>query len=271
MTSRLRIQSFSLRDTLECGQFFRFTRGMGTYIVQSSGRIFSLAQKGDDLLYEGVDEAFLFRFFRLDESFTSVLMDIDRDPIVHRAIGQYPGLRLIRQDPWECLISYLCSSAKSIPHIRSMIEILCRSSGRKVCLGNYIGYEFPEPSCIVPSHHLESMRAGFRASYLVDAGRCIDRDRLTALKTLPYREARQSLMKLSGVGGKVADCVLLYSLDFLEAFPLDTWIRRGLQTSYFRGRQVGEKRLEKFVADHFGPLAGYAQLYLYHYWRNHPF
>ena len=263
--AQLRIPSFSLRDTLECGQFFRFTQISGTYIVQSSGRIFSLMQRGDDLFYEGADEAFLVHFFRLDEPLDAVLKEIDRDPILHKAIQRYRGLRLIRQDPWECLISYLCSSAKSISHIRSMIEILCKSSGRKICLGNYIGYEFPEPSCIVPSRHLESVGAGFRSPYLVQAARCIDRKHLVALKGLPYMEARESLMKLIGVGKKVADCVLLYSLDFLEAFPTDTWIKKGLQEFYFGGKRMGEKKIEEFIANHFGSLAGYAQLYLYHY------
>ena len=270
MTSRLRIHPFSLKETLECGQFFRFTEVAGTYIVQSSGRIFSLWQKGDDLFYEGIDESFLVHFFRLDESLDAVLKEIDRDPTVHEAIQRYRGLRLIRQDPWECLISYLCSSAKSIAHIRCMIELLCRTSGRKVSLGNYIGYAFPEPACIIPSQHLDSVGAGFRAPYLVQAGQCIDRDRLTALKTLPYEDARRALMKLAGVGKKVADCTLLYSLDFLEAFPMDTWIKKGLRRFYFNKRRVGEKELEEFLSHHFGPLAGYAQLYLFHTWRHHP-
>jgi N-glycosylase/DNA lyase len=270
MTSRLRIHPFSLKESLECGQFFRFTQVMGTYIVQSAGRIFSMWQKGDDLFYEGADESFLVHFFRLDESLDAVLKEIDRDPTIHEAIQRYRGLRLIRQDPWECLISYLCSSAKSIAHIRCMIEILCKTSGRKVSLGNYIGYEFPEPACILPSHPLDSMGAGFRAPYLLQAAQCIDRDQLTALKALPYEDARRTLMKLAGVGKKVADCTLLYSLDFLEAFPMDTWIMRGLRQFYFNGRRVGEKELEAFVSNHFGPLAGYAQLYLFHTWRHYP-
>ena len=271
MTHRLRIDLFSLKDTLECGQFFRFTKIMNTYIVQSSDRIFSLWQKGDILFYEGVGEPFLIHFLRLDEELDSILKEIDRDPIVHQAIQKYRGMRLIRQDPWECLLSFLCSSAKSISHIRSMIEILCKSFGRKIFYGNIIGYGFPEPLCIKTSLQLESVRAGFRTNYLVKASQCINRSQLLGLKSLSYSEARQSLTMLSGVGKKVADCTLLYSLDFLEAFPMDTWIRKGLQRAYFGGRWTGEKETENFVSNHFGPFAGYAQLYLYHYWRNHRF
>jgi len=165
MTARLRIHPFSLRDTLECGQFFRFTKLMDTYLVQSSNQIFSLYQKGDFLFYEGVEESFLIHFFRLDEDLNSILKEIDRDPVIHQAIQRYRGLRLIRQDPWECLISFLCSSAKAIPHIRSMIEALCKSIGKKILYGNYMGYGFPEPRCLADPLQLESVRAGFRTTY----------------------------------------------------------------------------------------------------------
>jgi len=271
MTARLRLNPFSLKDTLECGQFFRFTKVMDTYIVQSSERIFSLWQKGDFLFYDGVEESFLIHFFRLDEDLDSILEGIDQDPTIHQAIQTYRGMRLIRQDPWECLLSFLCSSAKAIPHIRSMIELLCRSSGKKVVFGNYKGYLFPEPYSIKTPLQLEPVRAGFRTSYLVEVSRCVDRNLLLSLKDLTYKEARQKLMSLPGVGKKIADCTLLYSLDFLQAFPIDTWIKKGLQKDYFGEKKVGEKKMEEFVSNHFGPYAGYAQLYLYHYWRNHPF
>jgi len=270
MTSRLRIPCFSLKHTLECGQFFRFTKFLDTFMVQSSDRIFPLWQKGEFLFYEGVEEAFLIQFFRMDEDLDFIYKEIDQDPVIHQAIKKYRGMRLIRQDPWECLISFLCSSAKSISHIRSMIEVLCKSSGRKVYRGNYIGYSFPDPHGIETPLQLEPVRAGFRTNYLVKVSHCIDRRQLLSLKGLSYREAREQLMNLSGVGKKVADCTLLYSLDFLEAFPMDTWIRKGLQKIYFKGKKAGEKTMEKFVSSHFGPYAGYAQLYLYHFWRHHP-
>jgi N-glycosylase/DNA lyase len=271
MSTRLRVPLFSLSDTLECGQFFRFTRVLDTYLVQSSNEIFSVYQKRDFLFYEGVEESFLIDFFRLNEDLDSILGEIDRDPIVHQAVQRYRGLRLIRQDPWECLLSFLCSSAKSISHIRSIIEALCRATGKKILYENYTGYGFPEPHCLEDPLRLESVGAGFRAAYLVKAFQSIDRDELLLLKELPYGEAKKRLMDLPGVGKKVADCILLYSLDFLEAFPIDTWIKKGLQKVYFEGKRIGEKKMEEFVSHHFGPYAGYAQLYLYHFWRNNAF
>jgi N-glycosylase/DNA lyase len=270
MTSRLRIPCFSLKHTLECGQFFRFTKVLDAYIVHSSDRIFSLWQKGKSLFYKGVEEPFLIQFFRLEDDFDSIEKRIDQDPVIHQAIKKYRGMRLIRQDPWECLLSFLCSSAKTISHIRSMIEVLCKSSGRRILWENYMGYGFPEPLCIETPCQLEPVRAGFRTNYLIQACQCMNRAQLLSLKNFSYGEARQRLMKLSGVGKKVADCTLLYSLDFLEAFPMDTWIRKGLQRIYFKGKKAGEKAMEEFVSHHFGPYAGYAQLYLFHFWRHHP-
>ena len=269
MSGRLRVSPFSLKESLECGQFFRYTKTFDTYLVQSSDRIFALHQKGDILFYEGVEEPFLIDFFRLDDDLDSILKEIDRDPFIHQAIKKYPGLRLIRQDPWECLISFLLSSAKAIPHIHSVIEELCRSCGKKIFWGNFQSYGFPEPLSIGCSNRLESVKAGFRTSYLLKTSQCIDQNQLLTLKSLSYRDARERLLSLSGVGKKVADCTLLYSLDFLEAFPIDTWIKKGLQKVYFAGKQVGEKKMEEFVSTHFGPYAGYAQLYLYHFWRHH--
>ena len=270
MTAQLRITPFSLKDTLECGQFFRFTKIGDTYIVQSSDKIFSLWQKEERLFYEGVKESFLIHFFRLEEDLDLILKEIDHDPIIHQVFQEYRGMRLIRQDPWECLLSLLCSSAKTIPQIRTIVEALCKSFGKKMVWNNYVSYGFPEPYCIENPFQLESIKAGFRTNYLIKANQWIDRSQLLELKNLSYQEARQKLMGLSGVGKKIADCTLLYSLDFLQAFPIDTWIKKGLQKFYFCGEKVKEKTMEEFVSNHFGPYAGYAQLYLYHFWRSHP-
>lgn len=271
MTKRLRLSPFSLKDTIECGQFFRFTKVENTYLIQTSNRIFSLWQKEDLLYYDGVEESFLSQFFRLEDDFEDILKRINLDPVICQAIRRYRGLRLIRQDPWECLISFLFSSAKAIPNIRCLIEALCRVSGRKVAQGSHISYGFPAPAFFHCNSIPREVRAGFRITHLIETGRSINRDQLFLLKKLDYEQARKELMQLRGVGKKIADCVLLYSLDFLEAFPMDTWIKRGLEKSYFSGEKMGEKGMEDFVRSHFGPYGGYAQLYLYHYWRNYGF
>jgi len=268
MSGVIRLSPFSLKDTLESGQFFRFTKVGDSYLVQSHGQIFILTQKDDRLFYEGIEREFLIHFLRLEEDLSYIHKEIDRDPFIHQAISNHPGMRLIRQDPWECLLSFLCTPAKAIPQIRTLIESLCQATGEKVSWKHHIGFRFPEPSSIKTPHQLESIRAGFRTRALFFIHQQIDRPTLLTLKDLTYFEARKRLIKLTGVGKKVADCVLLYSLDFLEAFPIDTWIKKGLRKFYFKGREVREKEMEKFVSNHFGPYAGYAQLYLYHFWRK---
>jgi N-glycosylase/DNA lyase len=270
MIEELRVHHFSLKDSLECGQFFRYTKIMDTYLVQSSDRIFSLRQRGSSLLFEGVEREFLIHFFRLEEDWESIVREVDRDSVIHQAIQSCHGLRLIRQDPWECLLSYLCSSAKSISHIRCIIESLCRCSGKKILFGNTLSYGFPRPRCIQNDFQLEEVGAGFRTSFLVKASQSIDEKRLLRLRDLPLKEARQYLMEFPGVGRKIADCVLLYSLEFSEAFPIDTWMKKGIQHVYFGGKRVGERVMEEFVVNHFGPYAGVAQLFLFHFWRHHP-
>lgn len=270
MSVRLRIPNLSLKETLECGQFFRYTKVDDRYLVSASDRIFWLWQRGDLLFSEGADEAFLVRFFRLTDPFDEILRSIDRDPFIRRAIESSRGLRLLRQDPWECLVSFLCSSAKAIPHIRAVVEGLCGLSEPRVISGNICSSSFPEPQRLRDGHRLREVGVGFRTKYLVEVGKRVDRRWLWSLKGLPYREARGALTRLPGVGKKIADCVLLYSLDFLEAFPIDTWIAKGLCRAYFGGRRVGMKAMEAYVSTHFGPFAGYAQLYLYHHWRRYP-
>jgi N-glycosylase/DNA lyase len=268
MSVRLRIPDLSLKETLECGQFFRYTKLDDRYLLSASNRILWLWQRGEFLFCEGADQDFLVHFFRLEDRFDQILKSIDRDPFIHEAIERYRGLRLLRQDPWECLVSFLCSSAKAVSHIRAVVEALCGLSGRKMTSGNVCSFSIPEPHGCWDIRRLERAGAGFRAKYLVEVSNAVDRGWLLELKRLPYNEARSRLTQLPGVGKKIADCVLLYSLDFLEAFPIDTWIAKGLRQAYFGGRSVGVKEMEAFVSTHFGPFAGYAQLYLYHFFRN---
>ena len=209
-TLQLKIPSFSLKETLECGQFFRFTKVLDSYLVQSYDRMFVLRQEGDILFSDGVEESFIRKMFRLEDDFDSILREIDRDPIIHQAIQKYRGMRLIRQDPWECLFSFLCSSAKRVDHIRCMIESLCRCSGRKIQFGNNISYGFPEPLSHSNLSSLGGIGAGFRTSYLANANQCIDREKLLHLKELPYHEARQELD--ASVRGREEDCRLYPSL-----------------------------------------------------------
>jgi len=195
----------------------------------------------------------------------------------------------LRQEPWECLASFILSSTKQIVQIRQIVALLCERFGERLApppangrrLVHHDGahgvmrpanFSFPSPQRIAACTEadLRACKMGFRAPGLLNAARQIAGDQLDLgkIRTLDYAAARAELMKLHGVGGKIADCVLLFGYGFDAAFPVDVWIERALQELYFPRRRASEKRLHRFAATHFGPHAGYAQQYLFHFMRT---
>jgi N-glycosylase/DNA lyase len=264
----LEARNFDLNNTLNSGQLFRYIAFGDHYIIHAGNRLFKIWQKGERVFFEGMEEEFISRFFRLEDDLEEIYRQIGKDPFIGKAIELYRGLRLIHQDPWECLVSFLCSSAKNIPHIKWILEHLCRHYGKPISLGNYRGYTFPSPDRISEGQDLGKIKAGFRTRYLLEVSRRAKSMDLRALGKLEYRDAKRELMTLPGVGEKIADCVLLYSLDFTEAFPVDTWIRKAMRTGYHGGEKLSDRRTREFAQGYFGRYAGYAQQYLYHFARN---
>ena len=264
----LETSDFNLNSTLNSGQLFRYVSFPDHYLIHAGSHLFKIWQKGGRIFFDGAGREFVSRFFRLDDDMEEIYRQIGKDDFIGRAIELYRGLRLIRHDPWECLVSFLCSSVKNIPHIKCIVEHLCRHYGPKVSLGNYRGYGFPRPDRIREGGDLESIKAGFRARYLLEISRRVKSMDLTALGKLEYRDAKRELTAFPGVGEKIADCVLLYSLNFAEAFPVDTWIRRAIRIGYHGKNNLPDRRIREFAQGYFGRYAGYAQLYLYHFVRN---
>lgn len=262
------VSNFNLHHTLNSGQLFRFVSFGDHYLIHTGDCIFTIRQKGGRIFFEGVEEEFIARFFRLDDDMEEIYRQIGKDPFIGRAIDLYHGLRLLRQDPWECLASFLCSSVKNIQHIKFIIEHLCRHHGKALSMGNYRGYGFPPPEGVDKEGDLLRIRAGFRARYLAETSRLAKSMDLGELRKLNYRNAREKLMEFPGVGEKIADCVLLYSLDFTQAFPVDTWIRKAMRLGYFGGKKLPDRKIREFARRYFGRYAGYAQQYLYYCARN---
>ncbi len=261
--SEISVKDFNLESTLHCGQLFRVFKGEDWYYITVRDRIFRVRQSKRRLEFHGIDRESFVRYFALDESYSSIIQQINRDPHIDTAIRRYYGLRIVRQDPWECLISFLCSSAANIPKIKLNLEALAQFFGRRIELYGFERYSFPNPGDLNDYELIFTAKTGFRAKYIKTANDLVDEAFFTSIKKLPYLEAKRALKQIPGVGDKIADCVLLFSLGFTEAFPIDTWMKKILQKLYFQNREVSNLQLGIFGAEYFGRYAGYAQQFLY--------
>ena len=234
-----------------------------------------MRQEDGHLLYESSDSSVtpdrITRYFGLDLNLPDILSSIDVDMQIHQAILSHRGLRVLRQDGWETLASFICASFNNIKRIEGMIERLCTAYGDPVSLNGFRGFAFPRPEAIagVPERRLRSLGLGYRAPYLKATARLVADGKLPIdqLRRVDYDATKIALLGCEGVGDKVADCVALFGFEKYEAFPIDVWIERAMRY-YFRHRKMTRKLLHDYARRHFGPYAGYAQQYLYHYVRN---
>lgn len=260
---------------MECGQAFRWSSDGEWYCgtVGTTALMVRIANGGLECRSSpNVSPSFVRHYFRLDEDLDAILSDIDRDAHVHEAIRRYRGLRLLRQDPWECLISFVSSAASNVPKISRCIEKMSAAHGQSLSLEGLEFHGFPTPEALsrATEPSLRKCELGFRAGYIAGIARRVAKGELDpySLAALPYDEAKKELMSLKGVGEKVADCVLLFSMDKLEAFPVDRWVKRVAERLFFRGRKLSEKKVRQWGMEHYGRNAGYAQQYLFHYMRH---
>lgn len=266
--AKLKVDNFNLKDTLECGQIFRINFHNGWYYVNAEDKLIKVQQNNSTLEYYGANKSFITKFLSLDLPLKTVLKEINKDDHMNKAIEKYGELRLIRQDPWECLISFIFSAASNIPRIKSCMDGVARQFGEKIVVDDFESYTFPKCGGINSEKKLTEAKPGFRGKYVLEASSTITDKHLDSLRKLSYEEAKKVLKEIKGVADKVADCVLLFSLDFNEAFPVDTWIKKIMQELYFDNKEVSNNEIRKFAAEYFGKYAGYAQQYLFMYARD---
>jgi N-glycosylase/DNA lyase len=225
--------------------------------------------------------------FRLDDNMNQIFDDLSKDVLMSKLIRKYFGLRLMRQDPFQCMISFACSSNTNIPMIRNMLNNLSRKFGKKLMLDEKIFYTFPKVERLYEAsiNEICSCHVGYRAKAIksIVDGIIEESFDLDDLKFSSYVKAKEQLMKIYGIGNKIADCVLLFSLEKLDAFPIDVWISRALSSHYYNlieNKLPYINNLEKklttnnyllvsnAIRNYFGKYSGYAQQYLYYYVRN---
>ena len=266
---RIDTRDFNLDHTLSCGQVFRWEKNdWWTGVV--SGEIVRAKQEGDELIIDSpLGEKFIRDYFRLDDDMDRIYASVNRDEKIALLIKKYRGLRLIRQDPWECLVSYICSSNNTIRNIKNSIRRMCECFGREIGRG-YESFPAPEVLAGLELCDMEECRLGFRAPRVMKIASMIANHEfdLHGIKELTYLEGQEELLKIEGVGDKIADCVLLFAFGKLESFPVDTHIEQIMDRFYgehFKNAKKSKKReaIAEFARDYFGKYCGYAQEYLY--------
>ena len=266
-------QPLDLPLTLESGQAFRWHDDGGVWSGFIEGRLLTL-ERDDAGLRVAFDPASqpdagraVRDYFRLDDDLPAIYAQLCRDERLAAAVERHWGLRILRQDPWECLIAFICSQNSNIPRIAGMQETLANTLGGTATLGALTRRTFPTPEALASAGEarLRELGLGYRARYVAATAETVAAGGLDllALRDAPYEDAKAALVALPGVGEKVADCVLVFALEQMDAVPIDRWVRRALEEWYLDGQRLSYRDLWAWTREAFGPYAGYAQQYLF--------
>lgn len=263
--------TINIENTINSGQVFLWKKQYNFWYGVNGQDILKINNFGDVVSYSNRK----YDFFRSNDNIEKIIKSISKDKTTKIAVKKYLGLRLIRQDPFQCFISFIVSSNSNIQKIKSSLEKISIKFGTKIKFDNQEFYSFPEPSKIVNAsiQEIQSCGVGYRAKFIIDAAKMVESKEIDfeRLKKLNYNDAKETILTVPGIGNKVADCILLFSLDKTEAFPLDTWMIKILKKYYLEKfeietKSITEKQyniLHEKIVKYFGPYAGYAQQFLF--------
>ncbi len=271
------VRDYDLAGTLTSGQSFRWRQRGNDWEGIIGQRWVRLAASNDTISASTVEEvagwSWLTDYLQSEVDLGTILLRFPDDEPMRLSVSACRGLRLLRQDPWECLASFILSSTKQIVQIEQIVHQLCLRFGERVAVpaGREAAFSFPTADRLARAREsdLRACKMGFRAPNLLATARMVAEGKidLPGLKHRTAEEAREQLMEFPGVGPKIANCVLLFAFGFQEAFPVDVWVKKALHQLYFPKRNPSPERLARFAATYFGEYAGYAQQYLFHYMR----
>lgn len=259
-----------LAASLQGGQAFRWTREEdGAHAGVVGRKVVRFAPlPGGGVDARGLRRAEAESYLRLEEDDAARRVRLARDPVLAPALQAHPGLRLLRQDPWETTVAFITSANNNVPRIEGTLRHLARAHGDRLEDGRGAFFAFPAPETVARLRET-SLRAaglGYRAPFVKETARRVARGDvdLGALRGATLQEARDALLGLPGVGPKVADCIALFSLDADEAFPIDRWMLRAVGDAFFGGEERKPREVEGFARARWGRDAGLAQQYLFH-------
>lgn len=270
------VSDFDPKHIFECGQCFRWIReNDGTYTGVVRGKVANVSYSNGRLVIDNatIDDFknIWFDYFDLGRDYGEIKKAVDVDEIMHEAVAFGSGIRILRQEPWETLISFIISSNNRIPRIMKIIEDMSRYYGREIKYRQKSYYSFPDVKSLAACslEDINRCRAGYRCGYIHKTAADIAEGRIDLDKTkdLDTDKARKYLLQLCGVGNKVADCYLLFSGTKYDVFPIDVWVKRVMEELYFK-READFSEIQKLARDKFGRYAGIAQQYLFYYARE---
>lgn len=272
------VVSFELPHIFDCGQCFRWNRQEnGSYIGTAFNKVIEVLKKDSDVIIYNTDKEEFFSlwldYFDLKRDYKEIKNRFSEDPLLKTAVQFGYGIRLLQQEPFELLISFIISSNNRIPMIKRCIENISRQFGNKIIYNGETYYSFPDINSLkkASEEELKACGAGFRAKYIFNTVQDICNKGLEAdlqvIRSLTDDECHLELQKFSGVGPKVADCIMLFSMNKYSAFPVDVWVKRAMQHFYL-APDVSLKGIRKYGRDKFGNLSGFAQQYLFYYARE---
>ena len=259
----------NIDDTINSGQVFLWKKFDSKWYGINGKKILILEDELD------IKSKYIHNFFRFDDDFQKIKRQLSKDDIMKKAIKNFPGMRILRQDPFQCYISFIVSSNSNIPNIQTRLQKLSYKFGEKTIRDDKEFFLFPKPEKLANASITDIARCGlgYRSKYVKKAAIAVNNGTIdfSSLKKQDYQEARDSLCQVFGIGKKVADCILLFSLDKLEAVPLDRWVLRILQKYYSKEFQISTKTitektyddLHNKIVEHFGKYAGYGQQFLF--------
>ena len=271
------VKDFNLTHIFECGQCFRWNKeDDGSYTGIVKNKVINVIQNGSNVIFDNLNlndyEEILKNYFDMDTDYSEIKNAINTDDTMNTAIKFGEGIRILNQDEWEIMISFMISANNRIPMIKKVIENISASFGIYIC--NYRGrdyYSFPTAERLSesPLELIQECKAGFRSERIKEAAtRFISEKHIIYdLKNKTYEEGLEYLKTYKGIGDKVANCILLFSMKQFSTFPVDVWVRRVMQTLYVDG-DTNDKEIRKFAENKFGILSGYAQQYLFYYARE---
>ena len=271
--------SFKLCDIFDCGQCFRFNRlENGDYIGTAFEKTIRISQNEDTVVLHNTTaedfENVWYHFFDLDRDYSKIKQSLLKadDDVIRSAIEYGSGIRILKQDLWETIISFIISASNNIPRIKGIIERLCKEFGVPHEYEGNTYYSFPSAHTIaaLDKEALSSIRAGFREKYILKCAQLVDSGEFDLVKlfTLSTADAKKELMSLSGIGNKVSDCILLFALGRFDSFPVDVWIKRIMEYCYFKNTEQTIPTISDFAKRNFGENGGIAQQYLFYYARS---